>query len=417
MHRRQYVGTLFSLGIAGFAGCSAIDTDLTDSNGSDSNTPDGAQNSETNIIVTDLSVSETTITVGDSIRVVVTVENTAEESDEKRVTLHVNQAVWESRDVSLAGNGSETLDFEVDIEEPMVYTIVVEDFEEEVEAVATEVSGQITSDTTWSVSDGPYLITDTIQVPEGVTLTIDPGVTVWASEDIGRDSLFLLHGEIIAEGTSSNPIRMDGNAMTGTFFDADGSTPETFLSAEHCVFQDGGEFWMRGPGGFDLKHSELREMGPSYIWYPYLDTTREFTPPRTEINIEYNSFIDSGGFSVGLRSNQGQDDPTQVNIRYNRFEGWMETIRGGLLNNWNSRGDSEMVVEYNSFIDMTDHIVLSLPEGYDNAALSAPNNYWGTTDESTVEGMIYDERDDINSAGTIDYTPILDKPHPDTPTQ
>jgi len=417
MERRQYVGTIFALSIAGFSGCSGIDTGFTDPSGSNSDAPDETQNVEKNIIVTALSVSETTVTVGDSIQPTVTVKNTADEPDEKRVTLHVNQAVWESKDVSLDGNSSKTLDFDVKIKKPTVYTIVAEDLEEEVEAVATEVGGQITSDTTWSVNEGPYLITDTIQVPEDVTLTIDPGVTVWASEEIGRDSLFLLHGEITAEGTSSDLVRIDGNGTNSTFFDVDGSTPETFLSAEHCLFEDGGEFWMGGPGGFNLRHSELREMGPSYIWYPYLDTTREFTPPRTEINIEYNSFVDSGGFSVGLRSNQGQDDPTQVNIRYNRFEGWVEATYGGLLNNWNNRNNSEMVVEYNSFVDMIDEVVLALPEGYDNAALSAPNNYWGTTDENTIESMIYDERDNIDSAGIIEYKPILDEPHSDAPTQ
>jgi len=409
MERRTYAGLMCSIGLTSLAGCTSTDTNP----GGEDETRD----SETTLSVTNLSVAESTVTVGDSIDVTVTVENTEQNPATTDVVLQVNQGIYDSKEVSVDSEGSETLEFEVETTEPRGYTLVVEDVEEHVEAVATEVSGQLTEDTTWSVSDGPYLITDTIQVPEQTTLTIDPGVKAWANHDLGRDPLFKLHGEILAEGTSSDPIRIDGNGTTGTFFDADGSTPETFLSAEHCVFEDGGEFWMRGPGGFDLRHSELRDMRASYIWYPYFDTRVESPPPRTEINIEYNSFVDSGGFSVGLRNNQNQDDPMRVIIRHNRFEGWVSARHGGLLNNWNSRGDSEMVVEYNSFIGMTDEVVLSLPEGYENAALSAPNNYWGTTDESTIEGMIYDENDDINSAGIIEYAPILDEPHSDTPTQ
>ena len=34
------------------------------------------------------------------------------------------------------------------------------------------------------------------------------------------------------------------------------------------------------------------------------------------------------------------------------------------------------------------------------------NNYWGTTDEATIQGMIYDFYDDI-SYGKINYKPWL----------
>ena len=68
MKRRQHVGTLVSLGIAGVAGCSVIDTGFTNSSECDSKTSDETQNSETSIIVTNLNVSKTTVTVGDSVQ-------------------------------------------------------------------------------------------------------------------------------------------------------------------------------------------------------------------------------------------------------------------------------------------------------------------------------------------------------------
>ena len=42
----------------------------------------------------------------------------------------------------------------------------------------TSVSGPITSDTTWDIGGSPYTVTGSVTVNEGVTLTIDPGVTV-----------------------------------------------------------------------------------------------------------------------------------------------------------------------------------------------------------------------------------------------
>jgi hypothetical protein len=45
-------------------------------------------------------------------------------------------------------------------------------------SASTEVGGIISTDTTWTLENSPYDITATVQIPEGVTLTIDPGVIV-----------------------------------------------------------------------------------------------------------------------------------------------------------------------------------------------------------------------------------------------
>ena len=39
-------------------------------------------------------------------------------------------------------------------------------------AMATDVGGPITSDTTWTLSSSPYIVTDSVTVADGVTLTI-----------------------------------------------------------------------------------------------------------------------------------------------------------------------------------------------------------------------------------------------------
>ena len=43
---------------------------------------------------------------------------------------------------------------------------------------STPVSGAITLDTTWTKANSPYMLTGTVTVNSGVTLTIEPGATV-----------------------------------------------------------------------------------------------------------------------------------------------------------------------------------------------------------------------------------------------
>jgi len=69
---------------------------------------------------------------------------------------------------------------------------------------ATEVTEDISVDTTWNISGSPYIISfNSIKVSEGVTLTIDPGVVV------KLDSSFLfIYGDLIANGEIGNEIHL-----------------------------------------------------------------------------------------------------------------------------------------------------------------------------------------------------------------
>jgi hypothetical protein len=42
----------------------------------------------------------------------------------------------------------------------------------------TNVSGTISTNTTWTVGDSPYIILDSVMISAGVKLAIQPGVTV-----------------------------------------------------------------------------------------------------------------------------------------------------------------------------------------------------------------------------------------------
>lgn len=68
-----------------------------------------------------------------------------------------------------------------------------------------EFSGTIAEDTTWRASDGPYVLTGTVNINSGVTLTIEPGTSV----DLGRnvDLIVKNGGRLLAEGTAVQPIQ------------------------------------------------------------------------------------------------------------------------------------------------------------------------------------------------------------------
>lgn len=65
-----------------------------------------------------------------------------------------------------------------------------------------EVGGTLTEDTVWTAVNSPYVLTSTIQIPAGITLTIEPGVTVFGKSSAG----ILVEGNIVAIGTPTVPI-------------------------------------------------------------------------------------------------------------------------------------------------------------------------------------------------------------------
>ena len=74
----------------------------------------------------------------------------------------------------------------------------------------TEVSGTISSDTTWSLNNSPYVITADILVDNGVTLTIEPGVSILANPITYIKCL----GTVKAIGNEQNKITFDTNSST-----------------------------------------------------------------------------------------------------------------------------------------------------------------------------------------------------------
>ncbi len=83
----------------------------------------------------------------------------------------------------------------------------------------TNVSGPILADTTWTLVDSPYIVTGSVLIGGGATLTIEPGVVVRVNADLGiqvGSPEGFGPGTLLAQGTPAQPIRFTSNAAPGT---------------------------------------------------------------------------------------------------------------------------------------------------------------------------------------------------------
>ncbi|HSH04124.1 MAG TPA: hypothetical protein VLL52_16540, partial [Anaerolineae bacterium] len=82
--------------------------------------------------------------------------------------------------------------------------------EGEERAVATVISGTINSPMTWSVANSPYLLQGWVTIAPGVTVTVEPGVTVQGA----LDSVLFVDGHLASVGTAGQPILFTSEANT-----------------------------------------------------------------------------------------------------------------------------------------------------------------------------------------------------------
>jgi hypothetical protein len=309
----------------------------------------------------------------------------------------------------------------------------------------TSVGGIIWSDTTWTQAGSPYTITDTVQIPENVTLVIEPGVII--NKPTSGD-MFLLHGTIYAHGTIDNKITFDGGGNS-YLLHAPHSYTESTLDLEYCIIRNGygldfvneyfslryselinltdGLYVERSGKGFYIEHNQFINTGDFelvyieanvFIRYNLFRNTMGqsfFIGPHKDVYIEYNRFINTGCISTHLTVYPIA--AANAYIRYNLFTGKVPPNScddNFYIASYKDENESKTVVQYNSFIDV-EGMVLQFQFSEGSVAMNATSNYWGTMDTNIIDSMIYDRNDDIRSPGFIDYLPILSDPHPDTP--
>jgi len=119
-------------------------------------------------------------------------------------------------------------------------------------AYSMDVGGVISADTTWRMADSPVIVSSHVTIAEGVTLTIEPGVTVKFDED---QALFV-DGTFVAKGTNVEKIIFTANGeQTPGFWDSisfsDKSIDASFDASENYT------------GGCIIQYSDIKYGGSS----------------------------------------------------------------------------------------------------------------------------------------------------------
>lgn len=253
---------------------------------------------------------------------------------------------------------------------------------------ATNVSGDIDTDTQWILSDSPYILIDSVQVAEGATLIIDPGVAV--EPDYSAMNPFetiTVYGKLIAVGTDTNKINLKLLAIRS-------ASSTLAITIQYCLLQ--GTYislWQSQNCDFSILDSIFQHTdrsGPGGV---------EIFQASGTYNIERN--IIPGGLQI-LGSTGIMEVKNNVLVpTLDRYSGDAQV--------W-CNGNSFLNIQYNSFLD-NDRIVLQADSGH----LSATDNFWNTIDTTVIDSMIYDKNDDASNTFEVIYEPILAEKHPNTP--
>ncbi|MEZ5278483.1 MAG: right-handed parallel beta-helix repeat-containing protein [Opitutaceae bacterium] len=127
------------------------------------------------------------------------------------------------------------------------------------QARATDVSGVIAANTTWTAAGNPYNLVGNVVVNSGVTLTIEPGVQLVASHYSG----IIVRGSLSAAGTDSDPIVMDGSTASPGWWRGIHVEDAGSASLNHLQISNGGYYtyaaiMKSGTGDLTLRNSLVR---------------------------------------------------------------------------------------------------------------------------------------------------------------
>jgi hypothetical protein len=306
-------------------------------------------------------------------------DGSATEPDANLVTSHT---------VTLSGlTPGTTYNFKVKSKDASGNESVSQDYTLVTSKAGTLVGGIISENTNWTEWDSPYLITSTIEVPAGVTLTIEPGASALMSGSGAY--VFIVRGTVFAHGYPGEMITLDGGMHS--FFCCENASPEASVDLDYCAIKNGARL-IDFVKYFYLGHSEVTNLTE------YSDIS--FGPTK-DVYIQFNKFTNASGFLTGGGSN--------VYIYYNYFNTRNRTVQDApwIVN----RAGPATIVNNNFFLDKYG-IAIMLQGGRGSEGMVATNNYWGTQNTKVIDAMIWDKNDDSDLASYIEYLPIRTSPEP-----
>jgi len=290
--------------------------------------------------------------------------------------------------------------------------------EQENTVLTSPLGGNITQNSKLTLTNSPYIVTETIQVLEGVTLEIEPGVTVKFERNTGIN----VGGMLKAIGTKSkvitftsnngNPSARDWNEINFTDLSNDAIVSDTTYVSGSIIENCKIEYAYRG------------------IWInnssPFISSIF-FTHNENSLMLSYgnsviiNNTIINSNKAVYLHGSSPTIFNNTITDNIEAFEigaGSSPNISKNIIKD-NENGFSiccyaNPTIQYNNILNNGENgETLWLSQVSD---IIATNNYWGTTDSSIVDNIIHDYYDNIN-LGKVNYQPIATSEIPDAGVQ
>jgi hypothetical protein len=313
------------------------------------------------------------------------------------------------------------------------------------------VSGPISVDTIWSLAGSPHIVTGTVQVTEGVQLTIEPGVTVeFVTSPTGDSFSIDVDGVLRAIGTYQNRIRLHGKWDLITFSAKSQGWDETSQTGsvlKYCDISEGGILCLGNKAPL-IENNYIHDAKFIHILNKYAYSR---ISGNLIVNVDYlfDVLLNNGTFSDNIMLNGYFNlevtDDTEVrnNIIIREIgTGYTFSVSGDqrieIVNNtitgpgqalvigsgWtNFTSNTDLLIERCNISGPIHFFVVSYVAAYDNMRFISNNiinrpgsfsvlvdesaaafdkivnftgNWWGTTDINQIESFIYDHADNGN---------------------
>jgi parallel beta-helix repeat protein len=322
---------------------------------------------------------------------------------------------------------------------------------------ATEVRGIISSDTTWTKSNSPYILTGPVGIPEGVTLTIEPGVTVYLN-----DAYLIVNGTLSARGTTASKISLivNGTSLgflygyipaiqfrsTSTSWNEQTNTGSIIENAivsstqeshtisiintspkinNNVLINTGGQrgIWIEGAAAPIISNNNITSIFAGITISGLLFSNISENPQISgniisgcEVGIEVYSGSPIIEHNL-IMNNNGNKINGNGGIRVD-YVGTTPIIRNNTIVK-NSVGinvldSASPTIEFNNIYDNKEHSIYLYSGSGSN--VNATYNWWGTTDASEINQTIYDFKVDFN-LGTVTFVPFLTALNPEAPIE
>lgn len=208
-------------------------------------------------------------------------------------------------------------------------------------AADTYVGGVITTDTTWTAGNSPYIASASVLVANNATLIIEPGVEVRFAP---KTALSVTSGQLLARGTETDRIRFTAHVSDKVtaddrwgyvgFFDS--SVDATFDESgdyvdgsiiEYCAVEYAGGTDFRGAIHLDraspyISNSVIRNNGMGGLYADKADGLRiEDSVIASNENLEYGTMVGYGGGIQLYSSDNVQLSRTEVSSNSSRWAG------------------------------------------------------------------------------------------------